>query len=296
MLRRVLRPTRSAALLVAALAACVVVLGAQARELTIIVSALDRASGRPVDTLKPEDVAVREDDRAREVLRVTPVTEPMQLALLVDNSAAIIRDVPHVREGLNAFVAALKPGTEISLVTYAERPTLVTNLTQDRAELKRHIDRLFAIRDGGAYLMEAILESAQGFIKRESPRPVIVAVATDGVEFSNVYYETVLDRLKESGAQLHVVQVVSTAPDTTQEEQYRSIVIDRGTRDTGGRRDSLVASMALPEALRSLAAELNAQYKVVYARPESLIPPKEVKVTAAREGLEVRGVPMKTTR
>jgi len=38
-----------------------------------------------------------------------------------------------------------------------------------------------------------------------------------------------------------------------------------------------------------LAAELTHQYKVTFARPQSLIPPEHTTVTAARPGLTARG-------
>jgi hypothetical protein len=262
---------------------------AQARERTAYVSALDKI-GAPVERLAPTDVVVREDGVAREVLRVVRATEPMQIAILVDNSAAAASAIANLRDGLKRFVQAMGKGHEISLVTYADRPTAVTSFSSDPQEIEKGIERLFAQSNSGAYLMDAIQETAEGFIKRESPRPVIAVVGTEGVEFSNVSYETVLDKLKASGAQLHVAMLVDSEADSSQEERYRSIVIDRGTRETGGRRDNLLADMGVPGALEALAAELKGQFKVTYAHPDSLIQPEEVRITSARPELEVRGV------
>jgi hypothetical protein len=51
----------------------------------------------------------------------------------------------------------------------------------------------------------------------------------------------------------------------------------------------LLTSQALPGVLGSLAVELSRQYKVTYARPESLIPPETVTVAVTRQGHEARG-------
>ena len=40
-----------------------------------------------------------------------------------------------------------------------------------------------------------------------------------------------------------------------------------------------------------LAASLKSQYRVVYARPASLIPPEKIEVTSAKPGLDARGTP-----
>src|SRR3712207_3439658 len=94
--RRCLRasPPLTAAALLALLAA--VEAWAQARERTFYVSALTKATGAPVDSLTVRDVVVREDGVEREVLRVAPAAEPMQVALLVDNSEALRSDILNV--------------------------------------------------------------------------------------------------------------------------------------------------------------------------------------------------------
>ena len=53
--------------------------------------------GFPVPDLGPSDFIVREDGVAREVLRVAPAIEAMQIAVLVDNSAAARNDISRAR-------------------------------------------------------------------------------------------------------------------------------------------------------------------------------------------------------
>ena len=57
---------------------------------------------------------------------------------------------------------------------------------------------------------------------------------------------------------------------------------------TGGRRDDLLTSMMLTNRLQSLAAELNSQYQITYARPRMLLPPKVLDVSVKRPGLTAR--------
>ena len=59
---------------------------AQATERTVYASVVDK-NDAPVTGLSVGDFIVREDDAAREVLRVSAATEPMQIAVLVDTSA-----------------------------------------------------------------------------------------------------------------------------------------------------------------------------------------------------------------
>jgi hypothetical protein len=43
------------------------------------------------------------------------------------------------------------------------------------------------------------------------------------------------------------------------------------------------------QALERLGRELLSQYKVVYGRPDSLIPPEKIEVSARRSGVTMRG-------
>jgi len=84
---------------------------------------------------------------------------------------------------------------------------------------------------------------------------------------------------------------------TPRNQNYdRSVVIDMGTRDTGGRNDVVMTGSALTGRMKQIANELTHQYRVTYARPDTLIPPEQVTIAAAKPGLTVRGVPMKVQR
>jgi hypothetical protein len=73
-------------------------------------------------------------------------------------------------------------------------------------------------------------------------------------------------------------------------------VISEGPRTTGGQYDTLLASSALTGRLKRLAAELTQQFRVTYSRPQSLIPPERITVSAERPGLTVRGTPVVADR
>ena len=269
---------------------------AQALQRSVYVSALGQ-DGAPVSSLTPGDVAVREDKVAREILRISSADQPMQLALLVDNSQAAEPLVRDYREALPAFIKGVAGDPsgakhEISIITLADRPTINTDYTADIDRLTKGAQRIFASPGSGSLLLDGILEISQGFSKRRSPRPVIVAITTEGPELSDRHYDTVLEPLRASGAAFHVVSI--GAP--VNNDQNRSIVLQLGTRDSGGRYDTVLAGTALTGRLKQVAAELTHQFRVTYARPNTLIPPERVSVTAARPGLTVRGIPVKEPR
>src|SRR5262245_60183534 len=76
------------------------------RERSVFVSALDE-KGAPVESLSVADVVIREDKQIREPLRVVPALEPMDIAILVDNSVAATSYIRDYRVGLTGFIEAM---------------------------------------------------------------------------------------------------------------------------------------------------------------------------------------------
>jgi hypothetical protein len=272
-------------------------LAAQAQQRAVYVSALDK-NGAPVPDLAPADIIVREDDVTREILSIVAATEPMQIAILVDNSQAAEPLIRDYREALPAFVNALTADTEagsrheIALIALAERPTILQDYTVEPARVLKAVQRLFSSSGSGTYLLDAILETSQGVVRRGSRRPVMVALVTEGMELSNRHYTQVLEKLSASAAAFHVI----TVGRPVNMDEDRLMVIDQGPRRSGGSHDTLLLGTALTGRLKRLATELTHQYRVTYARPNRLIPPERVTVTAARPGLTVRGTAVDNTR
>jgi VWFA-related protein len=263
---------------------------AGSRERTMFVSAVDD-KGEPVDGLGPEAFVITEDGRRREVLRVSRATEPIDIALLIDNSQAASEEIPFLRESLGKFVAKMSPGNNIAVITLAERPTIATDYTADTKRLSDAVGRLFSMPQSGATLLDAIVETSQGLKRRETPRAVILPVVTDGVEFTNRYFRDVGKALTESRAAMHAVTLGQFYHSEEHGIRERSFLLDEGPRVSGGQRINLLSPNGLDPALQRIARELSSQYKVVYGRPESTIPPEKIEVAAGRAGLTVRGVP-----
>jgi hypothetical protein len=262
----------------------------QAQQRVVYASAVDQ-NGAPVPNLKPSDFVVREDKVTREILSVAPAHDPMQLALLVDTSQAAEPYIRDMREGLTTFINTIGADPsgakhQVAIITIGERPTINTDYTTNLEQAVKGAQRIFATPGSGAYLLDGIIETSNGFKKREASRPVIVALITSGIDLSDRPYQAVLEPLHESGAALHVVVIGRPLTDT----QDRMMALDIGTRDTGGRYDTVLTGSGLPARLKQLADELTHQYQITYARPETLIPPERVTVSSPKPGITVRGI------
>jgi Ca-activated chloride channel family protein len=261
---------------------------AQTEERIIYASVVDQA-GAPVTALTASDFIVREEGVPREILRVAPAADALRIAVLIDTSQAMEPYVSDLRRALRGFINRMAGEHELALVAFGERPTVLVDYTRDPGRLEAGIDRVFAQSGSGAYLLDAIVEVSRGLLEREGTRSAIVVITAEGPEFSERYHRAVLDELRRTDATLQAF--VLTRPGASflnSAARERDITLAEGASVTGGQREDLLTSMSLGTKLQELAARLENQYRVVYARPGGLIPPEAVEVSVSRPGVTVR--------
>jgi hypothetical protein len=268
-----------------------------ARQRILFVSAVSE-DGAPLDTLAPEDVVVREDGVAREVLKVTRSTEPVDITVLVDNSLASTKAIQDMRLGLEKFIETFAGPHPITLMTVADRPTVQVKSTTSKPQLIQGAKRLFAQPGSGATMNEAIVEASKAIGKRKPAHAALVMITSFGPEFSDRGFQFALDALADSGATLHVLELQDTVHESSADTNVRdrNIVIDRGTTETGGTRELLLANLSITDGLQKIGRAATTQFEVTYGRPDTLIPARKVEVFSARPTVKVRANTLQANR
>jgi hypothetical protein len=261
---------------------------AGAGEQTMYVSAVNRG-GEPVEGLGPDAFVVKENGVRREILRVSRAVEPIDVTLLVDDSAAARDAILFIRKALPAFITALSPANPIALLGLADRPTIITPSTTDTKKLTKAAEGIFARPSTGATLLDGVFEVSRGLESRDAPRAAIVAVITDGQEFTNRYSKDVIAAATRARASVHLVMIGRFEHSEEQSIRERSFFVTDAPPATGGRSYVMLSPNGLAQNLDKVAHDLLSQYKVVYGRPQQTIPPDSVEVTSARENVSVRG-------
>lgn len=261
---------------------------AQTEEWTVYASVVDR-TGAPVQGLGASDFVVRENGMAREILRVAPAADSIRIALLIDTSQEMRAELIDLRQSLRTFINEIDRRHEVALIGFGGPPTVLIDYTKDVKRLEGGIGRLVARPGTGSYLLSAIIDTSRTLRKRRDLRRVMVIVTTQGPEFSEISYQTVLEYVRDSGAPMHsyVLRREGVSP-TDAAAQEVELTLAVGTQMTGGRREDLLSAMSMTGRLQSLATELNHQYQVIYARPKTLIPPKTIDVGVRKPDVVVR--------
>ena len=257
------------------------------REQRIDVAVVDK-NNKAVPGLGVADFTVREDGVAREVLGVEHAETPVQVMMLADTSDGIRLTLPDVRAGLKAFAVRLsdaRPGSEIGLMEFGERPVMLADKATSAALLDRVIDRLNEHPQSGAYLLDAIVDAAKALKKREAKHgAIVVFLKSSSPEFSTRDAKQIEDVLKDAHVSLWVLLLQDAGPSMSHEAQQREMVVGDVAPRTGGIRDIVLYRMGVTSHLTQMADLLASQYTVIYARPDALIPPTKLEVTSGKNG------------
>lgn len=275
---------------------------AQPREQHLYVSVVDEAE-LPIQGLDENDFVVLEDGQPRDILRATPAVEPLQIDLLLDTSTGARQVIGDMRRAVESFVAELADQHQVSLIGFGGSRFVILEATSNREELIDSLSRLSARPDDASYLVNALLDSVEGFEERGTRRPVAVIVTTTGIDFSDQDVQSIVTRLRLRGAVVHAVVMRTSRRDVrftdsqwgfgvgpSAASESRDMLLDIGPEQTGGQRIELAATNALPRTLARLASALSNQYRVVYRSPETSEPVRTVQIAVTR-GATVRAVP-----
>ena len=291
--RRLVRPAAAAAIFAAALLTSASAQSPGAAR-KVFFSVLDR-DGAPVTDLTAAELEVKEDGKTQEIT-LQPASAPLRIALIVADG------------GTGAYQAAvstlinrlLKSNAEFKIVGVVEQAETYTTYTSSVPELSAAVQRLTkrAARRMGAQVLDAINESIAD-VAADGKRPVIVVMRLGGEPPSTLRANVVRDALRKSGARLHVISPLGAGGMGVTRSQGNSQgdtdvsnaivlnqVIDDGSRDSGGRHDTVAASTLLKTA-EALATELLSQYEVSYTLPAGTNPSDRLEIETKRRDVRI---------
>jgi len=251
----------------------------------------------PVTDMAPGEFVIKEDGRRRPIARVERATAPMQIALMLDDGGLALGAI---RQGAGQFIYTLQGKGEFSIVTIGARNLTLVDFTSDVPQLYAGLRKLLPRSTMPTYLLDGFLEVTKGFERREAQRAIIVAVASETEELSDVRAPVVLDALRKSRATLYYIglgfpvtqgyrpALSADRPEssTVYETANRNAVLGAAPENSGGRSEQALQPTGVPFLMQQFADELAAQYAVTY---EALVPGAKLRFETTRKGVTVRG-------
>jgi len=262
---------------------------------TIFVSVMGD-KGTAVPDLAVTDLVLKEDGKVRDIVALRQATEQLHVALLIDDNGY---GLGFIRQGILDFVNGLRGRAEFAITTTSGRNIRLLDYTSDMQQLFPAINKLFARGQKGAYLLDGLMEAANDMTRREFTRGVILAVTTEGEEFSGTRTEPILDAIERSRAQVYLVNLGAPTMGTMNpasalrgeslldEAGHRNVVFGAAPARSGGRAEQVVANSGIPMLMQQIATELACQYAVTYGTAIGGVGGK-LSLDTRRKGVRVR--------
>ena len=154
--------------------------------LVTVVATVTDDKGRYVADLKPEDFIVQEDGQTQTVSHLSQSNDlPVSVGVTLDTSGSMERKITTASNAVDRFVRSVHKDDDIFLMTFANRPILEQDFTDDRDRLSRALQR---VRVGGdTALYDALHDSLRKMEKGKHPKKAVLLI-TDGADTSS--YDT----------------------------------------------------------------------------------------------------------
>lgn len=148
--------------------------------LNVRISAADVTS---IANLQKSDFIVYEDDKPQEIEFFSTADAPFDLVLVLDLSGSTENKKDLIQKSTQRFIEAARPSDRIAIVTFTSEPEMISDLTQNRAQLLQSIKNIRG--GGGSGVWGAIQFSLEKIIKPKSEgRRSAILIMTDGVDTS----------------------------------------------------------------------------------------------------------------
>ena len=151
-------------------------------------------SGVALANLRKEDFEVAENSEPQKIEFFQPTTAPFNLVLALDLSGSIKDKLDIVKSAALRFVEVLGPQDKVAVVTFTDEIRVVSQLTNDREELKRRIKAVDRSQGGTAFY-EALWFSLMDTLRGTRGQRNAIVVMTDGVDSSLDRYNPMQSRV-----------------------------------------------------------------------------------------------------
>jgi hypothetical protein len=269
-------------LLLAALLAQGATAPEELRELSVCIQ---DAEGRPAGGLQKSELALLENGVARTIRSLEPDDRRLTLAIVVDTSAAqdgVFR--PDVVDPVSSLLRRLPEGSEFTIWGTSDRPTRLVELTSDLDLAVAGL--LHAYRGGDNTLVDALPEAASYLKRREGARRVVLAISSTGPDASHRFKEASVAEARAGAEMFLAVEVVGALPAEPGSSDDRGYVLERLTRETGGKLVRVLSPMAIASAISQLETHLRSVYRMTYSSPAGL-KQRRLRLEISRPGARV---------
>lgn len=222
-------------------------------------------NGTLIGGLEKGDFTILDNSVKQEIAVFERYTEqPLSIAVLLDTSASIAKDLKFATTSLKRFLQAViqdgNPRDEASLFTFNHEVSQHTGFTRRIQQIENRVKPLKA--EAGTSLYDAIYLASQSLEGREGRR--VIVIVTDGGDTTSTYrYHDALKAAHMADAPIYSLLLMPILNDAGRNIGGENALTTLG-QSTGGRLFTPTIGAELDQALAEILKDLRTQYLIGY--------------------------------
>jgi Ca-activated chloride channel family protein len=225
---------------------------------------------RIVTGLDEENCQVFDEKVEQKIVAFSTEDAPISVGLIFDSSGSMGDKIQKSKEAALQFFKTSNPQDEFMLISFADRPDLITGFT---AKFENLQDRLLFVKSGGkTALLDAIYLGLSEMKKATTNRRALLVISDGGDNHSRYTENDIKRAVKESDVQVYAVGIFEPLASRarTPEEAGGPGLLAELSEVSGGRLFSVEDANELPDIAEKISIELRNQYVLGY-KPSNLI-------------------------
>jgi Ca-activated chloride channel family protein len=225
---------------------------------------------RIVTGLDQDNFQVYDEKVEQKIVAFSTEDAPISVGLIFDCSGSMGDKIQKSKEAALQFFKTSNPQDEFMLISFADRPDLITGFT---AKFENLQDRLLFVKSGGrTALLDAIYLGLNEMKKATTNRRALLVISDGGDNHSRYTENDIKRAVKESDVQIYAVGIFEPPASRTRtpEEGNGPGLLAELAEVSGGRMFSVEDSNELPDIAEKISIELRNQYVLGY-KPSNLI-------------------------
>ena len=232
-------------------------------DLILINATVTDPNNRFVTGLEKEHFQVFEDRVQQKITEFSNEDVPTSIGLLFDVSSSMSDKIGRAKDAAIAFLKTGNPEDEFFLITFADRPNVDEEFTNDISSIQNRL--AYKSAKGCTTIYDAVYLALDKMKKGHNPKKAILVV-TDGEDTCSRYsLVNVRNSVKESDVQIYAIGIVSSFYSDFAQGRSGRAVLEEMTELTGGKAYFPNSVYELEDICTKIAIELKNQYILGYS-------------------------------
>lgn len=233
------------------------------------------AAGRIVHDLRRDEFEVSEEGDRQDVAHFAHHEAPISVAVLLDHSGSMFGEkLMHAKDGIIAFVKALRQQDEVLLIAFSDTIQALGSFGMDRRVIEREVEKLDV--DGGTRLYDAVIAASAAITAPGRHEKRALLILSDGADNgSRAPLDQAVAAVRSAGVPAYAIGIemgVDEPSSNSTSQIWRSLDTATGqiaglkrlSDGTGGWTYPVDAARRCKEICLRVAEELRNQYLLGY--------------------------------